>query len=842
MTHEIKSPEEFFGFHMGTDRKLARWDKIVEYFWHLSKLPTVKVLEVGKSTEGNPFLVAFISSPENIENIERIREISLRLAHPQGLTPPEVDDMISEGKSVVSITCSLHASEIGGTQTAPELAFELATSDSPVHRKIRENTVLVLVPSFNPDGNIMVVDYYNKYLGTEYEGGSLPYLYQKYVGHDNNRDAFQMTQVESKLVSKILYKDWYPQAQVDHHHMGTYGARLSVPPNSDPIFHDIEPLVLAEQQLYGGMILTELEASGMTGIESQCTYSLEGGPFWNHAPLLHCICGMLTESASARMATPIYVHKDQINPSKLGRPENKPQMNFPHPWEGGWWTLRDIVEQIKVSSIAVLKVAANLREEILRNMYVKASHQIELGKTQAPYAYVFPPNQRDKPTMVKLLRNLDAADVRVHRAVEGFEAEGLSYPAGSYVVFTSQVSRPYILRLLKSEYYHDGPWTVANDGSRIFPYDLSTYAQQEFMGVKAVEVRHPLDGSFEPCEEIPLPEGVVHRGEAGYLLDCSVNHIYIAVNRLLAKGITVHRVNEEVSVDSRTLPRGAFYVPNTDSLAGTLDELAADLGLEVHGVDSEPGSICEVKQMRIGLYQRYRGGNMDEGWTRWLLEQFEYGFDTVRDMDVREGLDDYDVLILPSDSKEMLIGENLEEYYKKSFGGRRSLPKYPEEYESALGEEGVAKIKEFVMNGGTLITLNQASDLAIEELDVPVRNTLKDLKPGEFLCPGSTLKARYNMNHKATYGMPEYDLILFKSGAAYTVTSNEKGEDITPLAWYMDKNILQSGWLIGEKHIAEKTPLLEVKKGEGRIILFGFSPQARAQTDNTFKLLFNQLI
>jgi len=310
----------------------------------------------------------------------------------------------------------------------------------------------------------------------------------------------------------------------------------------------------------------------------------------------------------------------------------------------------------------------------------------------------------------------------------------------------------------------------------------------------------------------------------------------------LAKGYKVHRVEEEIEARDTTLPRGAFHLPTADGLTETLMDIATDLGLEVHDVNGEPAFSYEVKQMRIGLYQRYRGGNMDEGWTRWLLEQFEYCFNTVRDTDVKNGLEGYDVLILPSDSKEMLIGDNLEAYYKKRFGGRRSPPKYPKEYESALGKDGVEKIKDFVMNGGILITLNQASDLAIDELGVSVQNTLKNLKPSEFLCPGSTIKVRYNLKHKATYGMPEYDLILFKSAAAYEVTTNTKGEDITPLVWYMDKNLLQSGWLIGEKHLSEKTPLLEIKKGEGRIILFGFAPQARAQTDNTFKLLFNQLI
>ena len=838
MSSNVPSPEEFYGFQLGSDRKLARWDKIVEYFWLLDKLPTVHVEEIGKSTEGNPFLVATITSEENLVNVDRLKEISLRLAHPRGLSSDEVEELIAEGKSVVSITCSLHASEIGGTQVASELAYEVATLSE--YQKIRENTVLVLVPSSNPDGNIMVVDWYNKYLGTEYEAGSMPYLYHKYVGHDNNRDAFHLSQVESKLLAKLLYKDWYPQAQIDHHHMGGTGARFSIPPNCDPIYHYIEPLVLAEQQLYGGYMLVELEAAGKTGVESQCSFSLEGGPFWNHAPLLHGICGMLTESASAKVATPSYVHKDQLRPSRLGRPENKPQMNFVHPWTGGWWKLRDILEQIKVASIAALRVASSLREQILRNMYLKATHQMKLGSTQSPYAYIFPPKQRDSLTAVKLLMNLDEADVEVHVAEEEFEAEGNVYPKGTHVVFTSQLCRPYILRLLKSELYHDGPWTKGPNGAPIAPFDFSTFAQQEFMGVHAVEATHPLQGSFKPCSEIRGPEGKVNEGKLGYLLDCRVNISYKAVNRLQARGITVCRAQEDVKVKGRLLPKGSFYIPESQEVGEAVSEMASSLNLEFVGLDTVDFKYYEMKPQKVALYQRYRGGNMDEGWTRWLFEQYEVNFSTVWDKDVKEGLKGYDVLVLPSDATPMITGLKLEEYYKR-FGRGRGVPKYPEGYESGIGEDGVQKVKEFIEAGGKLVCMNRSCEFAMEELKVPVVNALKDLKSTDFLCPGSTLKTRFNTDHKITYGMPENGLILFR-GAAFNITASEKGEDITVIAEFSGRGLIKSGWLIGEEYLREKYPLLDMKMGEGHVVLFGFSPQARAQTDGTFKLLFNCLI
>jgi len=839
MKTKILSPEGFYGFQIGADRKLARWDKIVEYFWHLNKSPCVKVTKLGKSTMGNPFLLAVISSPENIKNLERLREISLRFSHPKGLSEEELEKLIAEGKTVVSMTMSVHASEIGGTQMSSELAYELTTSDDPEIRKIRENTVFLLVPCSNPDGNIMVVDWYNKWLGTEYEGCGLPWLYNKYVGHDNNRDAFHITQIESKMLTHLLYKEWYPQAQMDFHHTGSYGARFCIPPHTDPLYEYVDPLIWAEQQLYGGAMLIELEAAGKTGIETQGTYPGDMSPAWDDSPCLHNICGMLTESASAKLATPMYVHYQQLGPARRGRPEYRVMTTFPHPWPEGWWRLRDIVEQQKIASIALLKCAANYRERILRNMYLKAKRQIEAGESEPPYAFIVSPRQHDPLTTYKLLQTLQAADIEVHRVKEAFEVDGVTYPEGTYVIFTSQTCRPYILKLLKQTFYHDGPLTRRPDGTPMPPFDLSTDTLAEFMGVRLVEVLKPLKGSFELCDLIEFPRGRVDESKYGYLLDGRLNESFAVVNSLLKKGIEVHRILKPVG----DLPVGTFYIPSKEGLERG-QELAERHHVVFQAAESADFEMKPVKPLRIGMYRRYWGGNMDEGWNRWLFEQYGFEYKTLWDAEIKEGnlAEKYDVIVLPNDPKCLILGEGIEEYYRKT-RPKYVMPKYPPEFRSGIGKEGMEKLHEFVEAGGTLITLGAASDLAIEELKLPIKNVIKNVEPKEFLCPGSTLKVNIDMAHSLAHGVAEDCLILFwRNYAIFEIEQGASNEDYRVVVSYPEERILQSGWLIGEKYFSNKAALIEAKLGKGRVILFGFRPQFRAKTAATFKFLFNCLL
>ena len=843
----IPSPEEFFGFRMGADRKLARWDKIVEYFDLLDEgSPRIKVVRLGKSTEGNPFILAIITSAENMEKLEKIREMSWRIAHPKGLSEDEVEEIIREGKTVVAMTMSIHATEVGGTQMAPELAYDLVTSEDPTIQRIRENVVFLLFPCFNPDGQIMVVDWYNKWLGTEYEGCRLPWLYHKYTGHDNNRDAFTLTQVESQMVSRVLYQEWFPQAYIDFHHMGSYGARFYIPPFANPIDENVDPLIWAEQQLYGAHMLVKLEAAGKTGVEYAATYPGEFMPTFNYVPCWHNICGMLTESASAKLATPIYVHYHQLQPSRRGRPEYRAQVNFPHPWPGGWWRLRDIVEQQKIAALATLEVAANFRERILRNMYLKAMRSIKRGEEEPPYAFIIPPHQHDPLTAYKLLRTLRALGVEIHRAERAFTVGGVTYPAGSHVVFLSQTARPFLLSLLRRTFYRDSPWTRQRDGTPISPYDFATQTLAEFMGVKVVEVAERFEGRFRELREIRFPRGALRGGpDHGYLLDGRLNDSFKAVNRLLKRGLKVFRAEEEVRVGEEFFPRGAFYIPKQEGVVEALEREARELHLTFHALDSDPEfKKHEVKPLRIGIYQRYYGGNMDEGWTRWLLEQYEFEYSTVKDKEIKEGkiAERYDLLIFPSDATPMITGEKLEEYFQKRFRGRFTLPKYPPEYRSGIGKEGVNKVKEFVEAGGTLITLNASSNFAIEELKLPINNVVKDLSPKDFFCPGSTLKVKVDGTSPLAYGIPQDCLILFRNSPVFAVKPGAKNEDYRVVVSYPEERILQSGWLIGERYLSRKAALIDARMGKGRVILYGFSPQFRAQTHGTFKFLFNALI
>jgi hypothetical protein len=842
MSREVPSPEEFFGHQMGAERKLARWDRIVEYFWALSKSPCVRVTELGKSTEGNPFLLAVVSSPENLVNADMIRGTSYRLAHPRGLAWEEAERMIADGKTVVAMTMSIHATEVGGTQMAPELAYELATS--PEYEEVRRNTVLLLFPCFNPDGQIMVTDWYNKWLGTEYEGCPPPWLYHKYTGHDNNRDAITLSMVEGQMVAQVMYREWFPQAYIDFHHMGSYGARFYIPPFSNPVDDQVDPLVWTEQELYGGLMHVMLEAEGKTGVESQATYPGEFMPTFNYVPCWHNICGMLTESASANLASPIYVHYHQLKPSSRGRPEYRTQMGFPHPWPGGWWSLRDIVEQQKISALATLKAASKFREMILRNMYAKAKRSLEKGTAEEPYAFVVDPVQHDELTAFKLLKSLMDMGVEVSRSQREFVADGVSYPRGTHVVFASQPSRPYLLSLLRRTFYHVGPFSKKPDGTPIIPYDLATYTVPEFMGVSVHEVGAPFQGSFEALTSLRFPRGdVAADAQNGWLLDGRQNDAFAAVNRLLRRGVEVRRLQKPVNVGGRVYCAGSFHVPAADA-GGELKKLSKRYHLEFAAAPAEGLASAPVKTLNVGIYQRLYGGNADEGWTRWLLEQYGFRYRTITDKEVKKGklAGRYDAIILPADPKCMILGEGIEEYYEKRFQGTQTLPRWPPEYRSGIGKEGVEKLKEFVEQGGSLLCLGEATELAIDELKLPVKNVLADVKQTEFVCPGSTLHVNVDPEHPLAWGVQGDLLIIFRNHPAFEVKPHARNDEYAVVLSYPDSRIMESGWLVGEERLARKATLVEARLGKGRVVLYGFPPQYRAQSDAAFKLLFNALL
>ena len=847
MNNQVTSPETFFGFQLGCDRKIAAWDKIVAYLRLLAQeSDCLQVIDMGPSTEGNPFLLVFISSPQNLVNLARLQAVNAEISDARGLSEDAAKTLISEGKVVLCQSMGLHATEIGSTQMASELIYDLITRTDAETRRILNNVIFLMFPCLNPDGLVMTTDWYNTYLDTEYEGCNLPWLYHKYAGHDNNRDALMLNLVESQYVARILFQEWHPQVFQDHHEMGSYGARLYVAPYCEPIHPHADPIVWREISWYGAHMAYRLEEAGKTGVLNAAQF-----PAWSHLGFhwmgnYHNITSILTESAHAKLATPLYIHKGQLQ-SQGGRlrgfPHYKPQTNFPHPWLGGWWRLRDIVEQQKIAAWSLLDLAARHKDTILSNAYLKAKRQAARGAAGTPSAYLIRPRQHDALTVVDLINKLLAQGIDIQKATQGFTANDSTYPAGTYAIFLSQPKMAVIKTLLGQTFFPDDAWTRTPDGTPNRPYDTATDTIAEFMGVNVEPVNTFAcdDAIFAPLTMPEQPAGrLIGESEFGYIFDGRLNESFRIVNQLLARDLQVIRVDETIKVGDTQFPLGAFVVPAESKKV--LEGFTLESGITFYALEQElSGHWHEVQKLRIGMYQRYHGGNMDEGWTRLVLEQFGFPYQTLKDDDITDGdlSQQLDVFILPSDATDRIIGKSKKDETDEDESKEFNVPPA---YRSGIGKEGVKAIKQFVEEGGTLLALNGACEFAIEKLDLQVRNTLKGKSSKAFFCPGSTLKATVNTNHPLGYGMPDETLILFWDSPAFEIQHSRFSERYELIVQYPEKAILQSGWLVGEDQLAEQAAMVSAQYGAGRVILFGFRPQFRAQTRGTFKLFFNTLL
>ncbi|NNF14493.1 MAG: peptidase M14 family protein [Gemmatimonadetes bacterium] len=828
-SQSIPSPEEFFGHVMGADRQLARWDRLVEYYELIGESSDRVIVDnVGISTLGNPFLVIYVSSPENLARLEEIREMNAVLTDPRGHTRAEIEEAIAGSKVVFLQGYALHSTEVAASQSAAEVMYLFATRDDEGMREILDETVSIIVPGMNPDGNHIVTDWYNEWVGTEYEGSSPPELYHHYIGHDNNRDAFMQNTVESQYVAQIMFRDFVPQAFIDHHQMGAYTARIYLPPYAEPIRPGGDPLVWREMDWYGGHMALKMDEEGLEGAIGAAIYSGWGHFGFHWITPFHNIAGMLTESASARLATPLYVHPDQLTGSRQ-LPEYEEQTTFPNPWTGGWWHVRDIVDRQVLATFSPLELAAQNRETVLRNAYNKAIRQTERGQDAAVKAYVIPADQHDRLTMHKLVNKLILQGITVERASRDFTHEGRAYEGGSYVVSMAQPKQGVVRWLLGQTYYPDNTYTRDRDGDPIRPYDMSTDNLAEFMGVTVHPAASPVTVTTTRVMGEIDPSGTVALGQYGYVLDGRANDSFEAANMLFAAGAQVSRAHQ----DGAGFQRGDFIV-SADADGAAVREIAESIGVDFEALDSDPStSIYPVAQQRIGMYQRYYGGNMDEGWTRWLLEDFSFAYTTIMDAEIQSGdlADRWDVIILPNDSRQMMVE------------GPNDPTGTPPAYRSGFGQEGLEALDAFVEQGGTLVTLSQAGDLALSDLDVPVVDAVSGVWGNDFWSPGSTLKIHVDTSHPLAYGMPERALATFLAGGqVYETVRGERSSDVHRVATYPERDIMQSGWLLGEARIADMAAMVEVEKGEGSVVMIGFRPQHRAQTHGTYKFLFNALM
>jgi len=837
----VPTPESWFGHRMGTDRKLEPYSKMVAYYQELAKTSDrIKVVEVGKSTEGRPYLAMYISSPENLARLEEYRQMNLKLADPRGVPQEELDRIVKDGKAIVVQSYDLHSTEIGSSLTAVEFTYDMVTRTDPEMMNVLNNVITIIMPSLNPDGHDMVHDWYMKYVGTQYEGAMPPNLYQKYVGHDNNRDAFMLNMVESQHIAKILFRDWIPEVYEDHHQMGAYSPRISIPPYADPIRPFGDPLVWREMTWYGSHMAYNLDAANLSGGIGDAIYSGWGHFGFHWITPFHNITGMLDESASATLATPLYVHPDQLQGGQRNVPNNDPQMNMPNPWPGGWWRPRDIVDRQKVVSWSLVDQAAKNKEKVLRNMYLKAQRQTQRGAEGETKAYVIDVKQHDPLTAIKMVNALLLQGVEVLRAPSEFVQDGHVYEAGTFVVPMNQPNMGLVRWLLGQTFFPDTPeYMRTKDDTPIRPYDMSTDAMTEFMGVESTPVSTPVTATMEKLTATISPRGTVE-GSGPYLLDADLNDSFHAVNLLLKNGAAVKRVR----TPSGAAKVGDFIV--TGASPQVAESIAASTGVDfasAAGV-SDAGSL-PVKAPRLAMLKRYRGGNIDEGWTRFLLESYDYDYTSIMDAEIKAGnlIKKYDVIVLPSDSIHNMTGEPAPEGTGRRGGGRENIEGVPPEFRSGFGDAGVKALEDFVKAGGKLVTFAQAGDLPIKKFKLPVTNVIAGKSPKEFWSPGSTFWMNVNTQDPLAYGMPEKALAIHTAECqVYEVQPNMHNDSVHVIASYVDKGVLRSGWLLGEDVIAGKAAMVSVKYGQGNVILIGFRPQHRAQAHGTYKLLFDSLL
>lgn len=827
---QIPSPDAFVGRKVGSDRFLAPWPRVVSYFQTVAAASDrVKLTSMGTSTLGNDMPLAIITSPGNHANLPHYVDIARRLANPDRLTAGEMEHLVAQGKPIVLVTCTIHATEVAATQMAMLLAHELATSQDPRVLRWLDEVILLLAPSINPDGQIMVVDWYNRYLGTEYEGGPLPWLYHHYAGHDNNRDFFMLALAESRAVNDVVYHRFFPQVFLDLHQMGPLGPRMFVPPQTDPLAAEVHPLIFRLADLFGTSMALRLEEAGHTGVGSNMIFDSYWPGGTRNTAWWKNVVGLLTEVASARVATPIYIDPGELRGGAKGFPVYQRRANFPSPWPGGWWRLADIIAYERVATLALLEAVATHARDVLRNFARMGADAVARGRSQPPTVFLIPPDQHDPVAADLLVELLLRHGVRVERAETPLQVRRQTYPAGTYLLPAAQPYREFLLTMLRPQRYPEV--TVSEKGPILAPYDATSWSLPIAMGVEVVECAEPVEGRTAPLDALPPHPAPPPAGSGGYTLSAAADTTPIAVNRVLKAGGEVYWLGG-AGEDSR----GRVWFPPGNAARALLATDPAALRLSPQPLAAPPsGPGWRLKAPRVGLFRPWTA-SMDEGWTRLLLDRYEFNHRALRPEEVRHlatlGLD---AVILP-DVGAAVIRDGAAALR----GGEGAMPP---EYRAGVGRDGANALAAWVKAGGTLVAVNAAAEYAIELFGLPVSNVLARVERESFSAPGSSLRILLDRDHPLSWGMRSDEVLYVDDSPAFATRLPEPGTHRRVIARYPEdrRDILVSGYLEGEALLARRAAIVEVGVAQGRVVLIGGKPANRAQTHRTFKLLFNAL-
>lgn len=662
----------------------------------------------------------------------------------------------------------------------------------------------------------------------------MPWLYHHYAGHDNNRDFYMFNLPETRAIGGALYRDWLPQVFIDEHQMGSNGARQFIAPYNDPTLPDVHPLVWRGIEVMGANMRYDLEKAGKTGVVSGEGYTgwWTGGE--DEVSWPHNIVAFLTEAASAKVATPINLSRNE-----LGARFTQPRMNLPHPWPGGWWRLQDIVDYELIFNFSAIHTVYQRKMDFLLNFYRMNKDGIEAPGGEG--AFIVPATQRDPLTVLKMVQIMRLGGLEVQQAEEAFVASGRSFPAGSFIVPLAQPYRPYAVTLLDRQRYPD--MRQYDGGPPIAPYDNAAWTLPLLMGVDSVRVDQPVTARVKPVGEVTYPVVTWPSRHARYLvLDSALNGAYAVASAILAQGGAVMRALEPLKTAGRIFAPGAFVITNDEHLPNTAESLLQKWHVPAVPLDTVQGiRMGALKRPRIGVYQSYQS-NMDEGWTRYVLDELGIPYVTLHNNDLRDaktsGLQAaVDVLILPSEDPEVIVtGQRA--------GGQGRGPRgpMPPEYEGGIGRDGVDALKAFVKAGGTIVAVNEACGLAFRDLDAPAADALKGVDRTKFFLPNSIVRISVDPNTPLGFGMAPVSAAMFSNGVVMdTFDPGRADVERQVVATYPPDNILLSGWLIGGERMAGKAAVVDVKSGNGRVVLLGFRPLYRAQSHGTYKLLLNAL-
>ena len=887
---KITSPLEQFGFNIGDDYSLVNYTQLIAYWKKLAtESERMRVVEIGKTAEGRTMMMAVITSPDNQKNLLRYQDISKRLALAEGLSDEEARKLSAEGRAVVWIDGGLHATEILGSQQLIELVYQMVSRTDPETLRLLEDVILLAVCS-NPDGLELVANWYMREPDPKKRStSSIPRLYQKYIGHDNNRDFYMVTQPETEAVNRVLYLEWFPQIVYNHHQTGPAGCVLFAPPFRPPFNYNFDPLVATQIELVGAAMHLRFVGEGKPGatMRSGASYSV----WWNGGlrttAYFHNMVGILTETIG--------------NPTPIKIPflprRQLPHNDLPYPVAPQEWHFRQSIEYSLTADRAILDTASKRRQDFLFNIYRMGKNSIDRGsrdqwtvhpkliyeverkikedkaeqegsgrfrgyplkyyemlfdpQKRDPRGYIVPSDQLDFLTAVKFVNALIKNGITVLRATRSFEVMGKTYPEGSFVVRTAQAFRPHILDMFEPQDYPDDIPCPGGPPNAL--YDSAGWTLAFQMGVEFDRILDGFEGPFEKIEglaEPPSGKVVSNKEAAGFLLSHRINDSYIAVNRLLKKGQDVYWLRRPFQTKGKLHQPGTIYIPAESVSVSELQNLAEEIGLSFEAVDKKPGGeVLKLKPTRVGLWDQY-GGSMASGWVRWLLEQFEFPFELVFPQALDEGnlIKEYDVLIFVSGAIPSQDEDRPDEY--RSF----SQPKpeeVPPEYRSRLGkitaEKTIPQLKKFLEEGGTVLTIGDSTGLGYY-LGLPLASALvekaadgteKPLPREKYYVPGSVLQARVDNLHPLAYGMPETVDVFFRFSPVFRLLPEAVSKGVKPVAWFSEGGHLRSGWAWGEHHLNRGVLVVEATVGKGKLFMYGPEITFRAQPHGTFKFLFN---